>query len=35
VNLLDRRSELLVAHIDALCDAVCNVRKRCPFHIDT
>jgi putative transposase len=34
VNLLDRRSDLLVAHIDALRDAVRKVRGRSPFHID-
>jgi putative transposase len=34
VNLLDRRSNLLVANIDALRDAVRRVRTRTPFHID-
>jgi hypothetical protein len=34
VNLLDRRCDLLVAHIDALPDAVCKARRRSPFHID-
>jgi len=34
VNLLDRRSNLLVANIDALRDAVRRVRARTPFHID-
>jgi len=34
VNLLDRRSDLLVAHIDTLRDAVRKVRGRSPFHID-
>ena len=34
VNLLDRRSDLLVARIDALRDAVRKVRRRFPFHID-
>ena len=34
VNLLDRRSELLVTHIDALKDAVRRVRLRNPFFID-
>ena len=34
VNLLDRRSNLLVANIDALRDAVRQVRARAPFHID-
>jgi putative transposase len=34
VNLLDRRSNLLVAHIDALRRAVRDVHTRCPFHID-
>ena len=34
VNLLDRRSNLLVAQIDALRDAVRQVRARAPFHID-
>jgi putative transposase len=34
VNLLDRRSDLLVTKIDALRDAVRQVRARAPFHID-
>ncbi len=34
VNLLDRRSNLLVTIIDALPDAVRRVRARAPFHID-
>ncbi|MES2534807.1 MAG: transposase [Pseudomonadota bacterium] len=34
VNLLDRRSRLLVDHIDALRAAVRQVRARRPFHID-
>jgi putative transposase len=34
VNLLDRRSNLLVARIDALRNAVRQVRARAPFHID-
>ena len=34
VNLLDRRSDLLVTQIDALRDAVRRVRARAPFHID-
>jgi putative transposase len=34
VNLLDRRSDLLVARIDALREAVRQVRRRRPFHID-
>jgi REP-associated tyrosine transposase len=34
VNLLDRRSDLLVARIDALCGAVRQLRARAPLHID-
>ena len=34
VNLLDRRSQRLVANIGALRDAVRQVRSRSPFHID-
>jgi len=34
VNLLDRRSDLLVTHIDVLREAVRKVRGRSPFHID-
>jgi putative transposase len=34
VNLLDRRSDLLVSRIDALRDAVRRVRRRMPFRID-
>jgi len=33
-NLLDRRSDLLVEQIDALREAVRQVRARTPFHID-
>jgi putative transposase len=34
VNLLDRRSDLLVTEIQALRDAVRRVRFRAPFRID-
>jgi putative transposase len=34
VNLLDRHSDLLVTQIDALRNAVRQVRVRAPFHID-
>jgi putative transposase len=34
VNLLDRRSDLLVTHIDALREAVRKVREQSPFYID-
>ena len=34
VNLLDRRSDLLVTQIDALRDAVRQARACAPFHID-
>src|SRR5438105_5837475 len=34
VNLLDRRSDLLVAQINMLRDAVRRVRARAPFRID-
>ena len=34
MNLLDRRSDLLVAQIAALRDAVRRVRARAPFQID-
>ena len=34
VNLLDRHSSLLVEHIDTFREAVRQVRRRCPFHID-
>ena len=34
VNLLERRSSLLVDHIDAFREAVRLVRARRPFHID-
>ncbi len=34
VNLLNRRSELLVTQIDALREAVRRTRERSPFHID-
>ena len=33
VNLLDRRSDLLVARIEGLRDAVRKVRARSPFHM--
>jgi len=34
VNLLDRHSDLLVANIEPLREAVRQVRSRRPFHID-
>ena len=34
MNLLDRRSNLLVTRIDALREAARQVRARAPFHID-
>jgi len=34
-NLLNRRSELLVRHIDLLRETVRVTRSRHPFHIDT
>ena len=34
VNLLDRHSDLLVAQIQALRDAVRQVRRHVPFRID-
>ena len=34
VNLLDRRSHLLVEHIDLLREAVRAVKRRRPFHFD-
>jgi putative transposase len=34
VNLLDRGSTMLVSRIDALSEAVRQVRVRAPFHID-
>ena len=34
VNLLDRSSGLLVTHVDALREAVREVRRRSTFHID-
>src|SRR5208283_291942 len=34
VNLLDRRSHLLVTQIEALRDAVLHARAKSPFHID-
>jgi putative transposase len=34
VNLMDRRSDVLVRHVDWLRDAVRQVRARAPFHID-
>jgi putative transposase len=34
VNLLERRSDFLVQHIDSLRDAVRATRRQRPFHID-
>jgi putative transposase len=34
VNLLDRWSDLLVTQIDALQDAIRQVRRRAPFLVD-
>lgn len=34
VNLLERRRDLLVRHVEALRSAVRETRKRMPFHID-
>ena len=34
VNLLERRSDLLVRHIDVLRDAVGRTRRERPFTID-
>ncbi len=34
VNLLDRRSDLLVAQIDILREAVARMRANAPFRID-
>jgi putative transposase len=34
VNLLERRSDFLVRHIDSLREAVRATRKQRPFHID-
>jgi putative transposase len=34
VNLYDRRSRLLVQHIEVLRDAVRQAQRRAPFHID-
>jgi putative transposase len=34
VNLLDRRSTLLVSEIDTLREAVAHTRRERPFHID-
>ena len=34
VNLLERRSRLLVDHVDSFRDAVRKVRAQRPFHID-
>jgi putative transposase len=34
VNLLDRSSDLLVTEVDALRQAVRQVRARAPFHVD-
>lgn len=34
VNLLERRRDLLVRHVEALRAAVRETRRRMPFHID-
>jgi len=34
VNLLERRRDLLVRHVEALRSAVRETRRRAPFHID-
>jgi len=34
INLLERQSDLLVRHIDALRDAVRGTRRQRPFRID-
>ena len=34
VNILDRKSDLLVAHIDALRSAIHKANRLAPFHID-
>ena len=34
INLLNRHSDLLVTHIDALREAVREVRRDRPFHVD-
>jgi putative transposase len=34
VNLKDRRSDLLVMHVDVLREAVRGIRRQLPFHID-
>ena len=34
VNLLERRGDLLVRHVEALRSAVRETRRRMPFHID-
>ena len=34
VNLLDRRSDLLITHVEALRAAVRRTRAKSPFHID-
>lgn len=34
VNLLDRRTDLLVRHIDALRGAIAQTTQAMPFHID-
>jgi putative transposase len=34
VNLLDRRTDLLVRHIDILRTAIADTKRRMPFHID-
>lgn len=35
VNLLKRRLDLLVRHVDTLREAVRAMRRERPFHIDT
>jgi putative transposase len=34
VNLLERKQDLLVRHVDDLRDAVRAVKQKRPFHID-
>ncbi|MEN8177012.1 MAG: transposase [Pseudomonadota bacterium] len=34
VNLLERKSDLLIRHIEALREAIRHVRRSRPFHID-
>lgn len=34
VNLLERRRDLLVRHVEALRSTVRETRRRMPFHID-